>query len=257
MFRRNFRVLLAMVAVCSVLLVACKKDNGDTDTEPKECKSKPVGAVFSEIPNLGFEEWYTGRSAGLNAQTYYNPSPSEFWASPNSGSGDLGVAKVPIVVFRVGGDSARTGYALMLKTAMGSIGTKSQLIAGSVASGDFEITIDNPLNSLKFGKKFDRRPKSVSGYYKYFPVNGDSASVYCFVTKYDANCKLDTLGIGRQIFYTEQSEYAKFEFDLEYKNTDKPDRVVIYFSSSEAGDEFKGQPGNTLYIDDVEVEYHN
>jgi hypothetical protein len=37
--------------------------------------------------------------------------------------------------------------------------------------------------------------------------------------------------------------------------TETPENIVIYFSSSEAGDEFKGQVGNTLYIDEVKVGY--
>jgi hypothetical protein len=234
---------------------ACKKD--DPKTPPsKECKDKPTGTPFSDVPNLDFEDWYSGKSAGLNAQDYYNPNPKDFWATPNNGSGDLGVAKIPIVVFRVGGDSAHSGnYAAMLKTTQGELLGKSKLIAATIASGNFEIDISDPFNSLKFGKPFNKKPKTVSGYYRYFPVGGDSASAYCYLTKFDANCKLDTIGFGRKMFYDQQSEYAKFEFNVEYKNTETPDNIVIYFSSSEEGDVFKGQVGNTLFIDDVTVGY--
>lgn len=246
--------------ICSMLLIsltitACKKDPG-TDNPPSGCQDKPTGTVFSDIPNLDFEEWYSGKSAGLNAATYYNPSPNNFWTTPNNGSGDLGVAKVPITVYRVSGDSAYSGnYAVMIKTGAGQLLGKPTVVSGSVASGDFEVSIENPLQSMKFGKLFNKRPKKVTGYYQFYPVAGDSASAYCFVTKLDDKCNLDTIGFGRKIFYNEQSSYAQFEFNLEYKNEDTPDNIVIYFSSSEAGDEFKGQPGNTLFIDDVTVGY--
>lgn len=259
MFKGSFSVLLAIVVVGSLLLIACKKDNGETDTGTKACKDKPVGTVFSEIPNLDFEEWVSGSGAG--GVKYETPAPKSFWATPNLGSGTIipNTLTVPVTVFKVEGSEARTGYAAMLKTSQTTLFNEKKLVAGSIASGEFEVDITDPLNSMKFGKNFNRRPSKVSGYYRYYPVLGDSASVYCFVTKYDANCKLDTLGFGRVLFYDQQDSYARFEFNVEYKNnnTETPDRVVFYFSSSEAGDKFLGQPGNTLYIDDVAVEYHN
>ncbi len=254
MFNRNFNTL---VLSCAILLgvFACKKDE-PTTTPSKVCKTAPTGEVFDEVPNLDFEEWYTGKTAGLNSTLYYNPEPAGFWATPNNSAGDLGVAQVPIVVFRVGGDSAYSGnYAAMIKTSTGAVFGEETLVAGSIASGDFVIDIKDPFSSLKFGKKFNKKPKKVTGYYKYFPVAGDSASAYCFVTKIDANCNIDTLGFGRKLFYDQQSEYAKFEFDVEYTSEETPENIVIYFSSSEAGDEFKGQVGNTLYIDEVKVGY--
>lgn len=253
--KRNMKVL-AMLLVGSSVFYACTKD---TSVKPSLCNIKePTGEVFSTVPNLDFEDWYTGRSAITN-ETYYNPSPDGFWTTPNKGSGDLGVASAPVTVFRVEGNEAYNGYAAKLKTGSGKLLGKDIITAGSIASGQFEIDPYNPLNSLKFGRKFDRRPKSVTGYYKFTSVEQDSASAYCFVTKFDKeNCRLDTLGFGRKIFYDadQTDEYKQFSFELDYKSDETPDNIVIYFSSSEGGAEFKGQPGNTLYIDEVEVDYH-
>lgn len=254
MTNRYFNIIV-LSAFITAGIFACKKNEPETPPS-KVCKTAPTGEIFQEIPNLDFEDWYSGKSAGLNAETYYNPLPKNFWATPNNGSGDLGVAKIPVVVFRVSGDSAHSGqYAAMLKTAQGELFGKSKLIAATIASGTFEINVNDAFNSLRFGKPFVKRPKTVTGYYKYYPVAGDSASAYCYVTKIDANCIIDTIGFGRKIFYAQQEEYAKFEFDVAYKNSDIPQNVVIYFSSSEAGDKFEGQPGNTLFIDDVSVSY--
>lgn len=255
MTNRNFKtIVLSAFIVAGVF--SCKKNEPETPPS-KVCKTAPTGEIFPEIPGLDFEDWYSGKGAGQNPETYYNPSPKEFWASPNNGSGDLGtLAQVPVVVFRVGGDSVYSGsYAAMLKTSEGKVGNKKTLVAGAIASGIFEIDIKDPFNSLKFGKKFIKRPKTVTGYYKYYPVAGDSASAYCYVTKIDANCKIDTIGFGRKLFYDTQDEYAKFEFEVKYKSEDIPQNVVIYFTSSEAGDEFKGQVGNTLFIDEVSISY--
>lgn len=250
--QRNLQLFLILITSFT-LFFACKKE-----VQEPVAKKCIEGELFNEIPNLDFEDWYTDKGAGANPENYYNPGPKGFWATPNTGSGDIGLAKVPVVVFRVSGDEAYEGNAAKLVTGMGELLKKKTLTAATIAAGDFEIDINDPLNTLKFGKKFERRPKKVSGYYKYFPVEGDSASAYCFVTKFHPNgCTLDTLGFGRIIFYDEQSEYAKFEFELDYKSEETPDRLVIYFSSSEAGDKFEGQEGNTLYIDEVEVEYYD
>lgn len=253
MMNLNFNNWVAIFAAASMTLVACDKD--PVDNKPKECPNKPGSQQFSEIPNLDFETWYTGKTAGLNSKEYHNPGPKEFWATPNQGSGDLGVAQIPVTVFRVEGDEARTGYAAKIVTGEGTLLGSKTIVSGTIASGDFAVNINNPLQTLKFGKRLEKKPVSVSGYYKYFPVGGDSASVYCFVTKLDANCKVDTIGFGNKIFYDQKDTYTKFEFDVVYKNNEKPENVVIYFSSSEAGDEFKGQPNNTIYFDDVEVKY--
>ncbi|MCO5232231.1 MAG: PCMD domain-containing protein [Chitinophagales bacterium] len=247
----NVLKFCALILVGSIVFVSCKKDTKETPS--KECKETPTGNLFSDIPNLSFNDWYSGKGPGT---VYDEPSPKEFWATSNRGSGDLTIAIVPVTVFKELRDSATGDYAVRLTTGETKLVGKKAIVAGSVASGVFEPNLTNPLASLKFGKKFEKRPKKVSGEYKYLPVLGDSASAYCFVTKMDANCKIDTLGFGRKIFYNEQSDYGQFEFDVVYKSSEKPDRIVIYFSSSEAGDSFAGQLGNTLYIDNVKVEYY-
>jgi len=257
MLGKKFSLVLGigLLGASMLSLNSCGKDKEPDGGGGEGCKNTSTEPIFDEIPNLDFEEWVSGSGVGTK---YQNPAPANFWATPNNGSGKIGtIAEVPVTVFKVGGDSVYSGNAaVMLKTGSGMLSGKETVVAATVASGVFAIDITNPLKSLSFGKRFNKRPKTVSGYYRYFPVSGDSASVYCFVTKLDKNCKPDTIGFGRKLFYDQQASYAKFEFDLEYKNTDTPDNIVIYFSSSEAGDDFKGQPGNTLFIDAVNVEYH-
>ena len=257
----KFKLLASACILGGFLLTSCSKDSNDNNNNNQTCKLTVTdGDSYDEIPNLNFEEWYTGKSAGLNAETYYNPSPAGFWATPNTGSGDLGIAKVPVTVFRVDSSESKEGYAAKLVTGEATLLGKRTITAGSIASGKFEIDINDPLKSLAFGRKFTKKPKKVSGWYKYFPVLEDSASAYCFVTKINkSTCKIDTLGFGRKIFYAKDSAntYQPFSFDVVYKDLNvTPDEIVIYFSSSEAGDEFKGQKGNTLYIDEVHVDYY-
>lgn len=267
MFSNSSKWILGIITAGIFTVISCGKDENDKPIDPideSNCKEiRGTNGVFTLIPNLDFENWYSGNGAGGAEYKYENPGPDCFWATPNNGSGKLGgggLAEVPLTVFKVGGDSAYSGnYAAMLKTSMGTLLGKPQLVAATVASGKFEVNITDPLNSLVFGQKFNKRPKTVTGYYMYYPVAGDSAGIYCFVTKNipGSGGKVDTLGFSRKILYDEQSTYKKFELTLDYKNTDTPDNIVIYFASSENGDEFKGQPGNTLFIDEVKVEYHD
>jgi hypothetical protein len=89
-------------------------------------------------------------------------------------------------------------------------------------------------------------------------VKGDSCGLYCFVTKtkkVDNKNVIDTIGFSRIVSTEEVKSYRQFELNLQYKSEEIPDRLVIYFASSEAGDELKGQVGTTLFIDGVKVEY--
>lgn len=252
---KEFSKFIFTAFVVSALIVACKKESNNPETPERigDCVGNDKkDSIYTEIPNLDFENWFVGQG-----NRYLDPLPCNFWTTPNQASLlSIGSIKPPVNVFRVSNDSARSGkYAIMLVSKEGVL-KEHQVTAATVASGIFKATISDPLNSLKFGRPFNRRPKTVSGYYKYFPVEGDSASVYCFVTK-GSGKNLDTLGFGRQLFYDKQETYAKFEFSLDYETEETPENIVIYFSSSEAGDEFKGRPGNTVFFDDVTVTYHD
>lgn len=252
MFKKYTRIVGSAVLLC--LVIACGKDDPEPETPINEtnCNEIRTNGIFNLIPNLDFESWSVPTGAKL-----MDPDPHCFWATPNKGSMEAGFVVIPQTVFRVSGDSAYSGsHAVMMRTEMGQLLGKDQLITGALISGDFEININDPLNSLKPGKKFEKRPKTISGYYMFFPVKGDSSSAYCYMTKNIGGGKTDTLGWGRLVFNEEQASYKQFSFDVNYKSEDKPDNIILMFASSDEGDTFRGQPGNTLFIDDVKVDYH-
>lgn len=249
------RMSFLWIAALCFGVFSCGKDkpDGSTPIDESNCNEIRSGGVFNLVPNLDFESWSI--PSGLR---YMDPEPHCFWTTPNRGSMGNSFVVVPQTVFRVSGDSAYSGnYAVMMETKMGKLFSENKLITGSITSGQFEININDPLNSLKLGQKFNKRPKTVSGYYMFFPVLGDSSVAECYVTKSLGNNQVDTLGRGRVLFKEEQSQYARFSFDLEYKSEETPDNIVVFFASSEAGDSFLGQPGSTLFIDDVKVDYHD
>jgi hypothetical protein len=63
----------------------------------------------------------------------------------------------------------------------------------------------------------------------------------------------------------ESSEWRRFEIPFDYARYGKeidPEKlaagkyqIAVVFASSSGGDEFKGAPGSTLYIDEVELLY--
>ncbi len=253
MLKTYTRILGLVALLCFV--IACGKDEPDPEPpiDESNCNEIRTNGIFNLVPNLDFESWSLPKGA-----KYIEPDPHCFWATPNRGSLSIGeTVVVPQTVFRVSGDSVHSGkYAVMMKTEMGKLLGKDQLITGSITSGDFSVNISDPLNSLKPGKRFNKRPKTVSGYYMFYQVLGDSSVVECYVTKNISGNQVDTLGRGRVLFKEPQNHYTQFSFDLIYTSEDTPDNIVIFFASSEDGDSFKGQPGNTLFIDNVKVDYH-
>ncbi len=256
------RIFFLVSTFSSVAFLSCKKENvkNTPPVEDVSCKNlRDSLGVFQDVPNLDFELWYKGMGG-----KYEDPAPSCFWATANIGSVvNLGtLAKAPETVFKVADkDSVHSGqYAARLVTGVALIAGKEYVTAGAIASGEFKAKIGTPeemVQSLEFGKKFNKRPKTITGWYMYFPVEGDSASAYCYVTKNLGGNKVDTLGFSKELFYDEQNTYKQFKLSLDYKSNETPDNIVIYFSSSEGGDKFEGRAGSTLYLDDLHIEYHD
>lgn len=257
--KRNMK-MLAMLLVGSSVFYACTKDSSKpvTDDDSISCKDiRDENGVFTEIPNLSFESWYKGMGGGFE-----DPSPNCFWATANIGSiVDLGsLSKAPQTVFKVSDkDSVHHGnYAARLVTGTATIAGDNYVTAGAIAAGQFKARLGTPeemVQSLVFGRKFNKKPKTVTGWYMYFPVESDSASAYCYVTKNLGGNKVDTLAFAKEVFYNKQDTYKQFTLNLE-DIEETPDNIVIYFSSSEGGAKFEGQPGSTLYIDDLDITYY-
>lgn len=231
-----------------IILYSCTKI---VITPPKlpdnsiNCDSLIRGGYFTDIPNLNFEIWTLSASG-----RYYEPAPTCFWTTPSKAN-DI-IQNIPITVTPVTGDSAHSGqYGCMIKTQKWG----RLITSGTVASGTFSPNFSNPLQSIVFGKPFNKRVKEVRGWYKFYSVEGDSCSFYCYGLKRNRTT-WDTLGFSRIITNQTKTEWTQFVLTPVYFSTQIPDKLVIYFASSEEGDELKGQPGNTLIIDDISVSYY-
>lgn len=195
------------------------------------------------VDNTGLESWD-------EEQFYDNPS-GDFWDTPNK-TLDLvfGVGIDPSVERTTDAHSGSYAAKIITRTWFG------QLASGTLFSGFFDsgVVLTDPDNSVKFGKPFTDRPDEFSYWYKYEPVQGDSAEIYTYLTKWNGTSQ-DTVGRAYTKVYDAVSDYTQKVIPFEYSSTEDPDSITIVFASSARGDIFQGQSGNTLYIDDVELYY--
>ena len=214
------------------------------------------------------------------------------WATGNAGWGMVNQRKqadeYPSSVL----DEGFEGKGVKLvTTSTGSWGVYSKMLiaAGNLFLGEFDMNkaLQKPREATTFGKTFDKKPKSFSGYYKYKPgekfqnqdgsiVEGkvDQAAIYALLYKkeFDENGKEIKLNgdnvqtganiVAKAIVNTipPTDEWTKFEvdftelepFDQELANN-RGYNLVIVFSSSTDGAFFQGAIGSTLCIDKVRI----
>lgn len=221
------------------------------------------GAVVSaqdnpQIEDGGFDFWHEDEDA--RGEKFYDLS-DEFWGTLNM------LATLPpeqftgpVTVFR---DKGRSGadddYAPRMESSSMVFGEESTTIflPGVVGA----MTVITETQTAKFGRPFEGRPSSLKGYMKYSPVEGDSASI--FVELYKFNEALGTrqiIGRVEKKFYESINDWTEFNLDIKYNSDVMPDSVTVLFVSS-AGYNFddlfacKGQKGSALWVDDVEFVY--
>lgn len=167
------------------------------------------------------------------------------------------------------------------------------IAAGNLFMGTFDVlsALTNALKATRLGMPFEHVPTYLKGYYKYkagevFQENGkpvknkkDTWDVYAIF--YEVTDKVRYLdGTIVEANYThpnlvsvallddkdrkETDEWTEFYIPFVMKSGKVIDReklksggynVSIVFSSSKEGNYFRGAPGSTLYIDEVELIY--
>jgi hypothetical protein len=199
-----------------------------------------VGSAMAQtqIQEGGFNNW---TPSSLN--TYYEPSGG-WWTSLNT----LSSLGAPVTVSRTTDVHSGTYAAKMETKQWGSF-----LIAGLMASGNFIMS--SPY--IMLGKPFTEKPSKFKGWFKYLPVNGDSAGVVALLTRFNSLTGIqDTIAMANQMFKNNVSVYTEFNLDFNYKITGmNPDTIIMVLTSSADGGNFNGQVGSTLLIDDLLLEY--
>lgn len=212
------------------------------------------------LPDGKFAQWEQGKTDG--GETYDDLS-NPFWSSlnilatlpPESFTG-------PVTLFKDKGRSGEDGdFAPKMVSDFLKFGQDNKEIFLPGVVGALTVLIDD--QSAAFGRPFTSRPKAIKGYMKYAPVNGDSASIFVEVYKYNEAAGIRQI-VGRveKKFYDAVGDWTAFDLPLSYNNDMTPDSISVLFVSS-AGYDFedlfncKGQIGSTLWVDDVEFVYDN
>lgn len=196
-------------------------------------------AAQSPIPAGDFEAW----SPGTGNQ--YEEPTGNWWTTLNA----LKLLGGPVTVSKTT-DAHGGTYAAKLTSAQWN----TILLPGLLVSGDFDA---NSSTFLITGQPFTDRPSTFRGWYKYFPANGDSAGIAALLTRWDAaNGRRDTLGIAAIVLYDTVASYTEYALPFLYSAlTVAPDSLTLALVASQGGNNFIGQPGSTLYADDLSFDY--
>ncbi len=204
------------------------------------CSITSFGQCSTEIPipldNSGLENWASEGS--------YEDPTGDFWDTTNKIVDINPLSNEPNVLKVT--DAHSGNYAAKLTTT-----TAGLLTAATLFSGTFNPNPANPLESVEFGKPFTETPDYFRVWYKYEPIQGDSAEIYCYLEK-GANNETRIATAYTKV-YDAQSEWTELVLPFDYESSEAPESITIVFASSARGDIFQGQVGNTLYIDDIEL----
>jgi hypothetical protein len=209
------------------------------------------------------------------------------WASGNIGFAVTGVARTPDDYPAVQADNGYAGKCARLTTrSTGALGAtlKMPIAAGNLFIGTFKLDLSNPLKATCFGLPFYHTPVAFSGYYKYKAgdvyyengkiVAGAGDRCHFYAVLYETDGTLGTLDGTNVLTHpniisaavienqTETDEWTYFNLPFVYRPGKRIDpeklkdgkyNLAVVFTSSMDGGEFRGAPGSTLDIDEVEV----
>ncbi|MBN1789588.1 MAG: PCMD domain-containing protein [Bacteroidales bacterium] len=227
----------------------------------------------NQLPNRGFEDWYS--AVGMDGNPYSDPGKSsEFtiWATANHGTSIYGTyGTKPLAI----GDNT------VAQISTGA--TAIPVTAGTLFTGRFDINgaINHPTDprqATHFGTPFSLRPVSLKFKYAYQPGDlyvratlnnpdnifggftvtelpgNDMFTGYAVLEKRDGSGVVE-IGRAEMTSGDLQNELTEISLPFVYSSDQKPTHISVVFSSSKDGDLFTGAVGSTLLVDDVELVY--
>jgi len=194
-----------------------------------------VNVYAQDIPNNGFEEWSSGEPVSWNTL-------------------DQDVLGVTFdMVTEDNTDPFQGDACIKMETVSNYFWLYGDVVMpGLITLGEIEA---NPLTqegSITGGVPYSQNPQSLSGYFKYFPQEVDTASIGLVLFKWNEDTR-DTLAAGIFQVGEEMAEWTPFEAVLEYFIWEQPDTLNIIAASS--SDEEELMAGSTLYIDELTLNY--
>jgi hypothetical protein len=206
------------------------------------------GFAQTPVDNGSFETW--ANPSGPNGS--YEDLPGPFLKTLNSlyDLPEVIGGPGPITTTKVTDPCDGTFGALMTSKSFQGI-----FIPG--AMGTFDVSLAPP--GAKLGKPYTDRPLRVKYCAKYAPVAGDSAEVFCVLTKWNGSSR-DTIGYGNMKHLSAVGNYTNFEFPITYWSANAPDTVSLLCVAS-AGYDFgtltnsTGQVNSALTVDNLRFDF--
>ncbi len=163
------------------------------------------------IPNGDFEQWANGSPVG--------------WAT----------------------DNAATTYTPVTQTSDAEHGSSALL--GSVISlggfGELAPTAECGTAGAP-GFPYTDRPNSLTGYYKFNPMGGDTIEILCVFEKNGVD-----IGGGGFFAATSASSYTAFAVPVEWLTNDTPDTAILAVAIVSGASGLTGSVGSTMEVDNL------
>lgn len=209
------------------------------------------------LSDSGFDYWTTG--TGQDGKTY-DDLLDPYWGTLNFLTTlPAEMFTGPVTLFKETGRSGVAGdYAPRIESSSMVFGNEGEIFIPGVI-GTIEVDIANITATI--GYPFTSRPDGIHGYLKYAPVNGDSATVFIELTRYNAAIGArQIVGHGQMLFHEAIEDWTSFTVPVEYRSEVQPDSITILIVAS-AGYNFdnflacQGQKGSQMWVDDVQLYY--
>jgi hypothetical protein len=220
-----------------------------------------LGFSQSNVPNGNLENWYNVPVSGTLNYDQPGTGPADNWLCTLNelAAVPFPLGPGPVTVFKT--DDVHSGN-FAAKCVSAQYGPPINVfIPGMLGTA----TLDMPGQRALVGRPCSGcRPLHLKGWYKFTPVNGDSAAAVLLVSKWNSTTKKrDTIGFGKQVFKSEVSQYAEFDVAMNYNypsSSLSSDSMSLLTVSSAGFSVINfmggvGQPGSTLYIDDLMLGY--
>jgi len=193
-------------------------------------------AQDEDIPNSGFEEWADGEPVDWNTLDG-NILGTEFEMvteendDPYAGNASARLETISEFIFLYG----------------------EVEMPGLITLGELEVDPINQDGDVFGGVPYTGNPESLSGYFKYFPAEGDTAALGAVLYKWTGETR-DTLAGGEFTVWEEVAEWTEFEAVMEYVIWEEPDTMNIIASSTAVEGE-EVPVGSVLLLDQFTFNY--
>lgn len=256
-----------------------------------------IDNIRPSITSYNFEHYDLDRENAKFYEFYdidQKGEPHYQWSSGNYGFMLTHASAEPDEYPTFATDEAHSGNhaAKLVTRSTGSFGAmvNKRLAAGNLFLGTFDIqmALTNTLKATRFGVPFDKKPISLTGFYKYKrgdqfqdkdgvirPERSDSAAIYAVLYKNtddqgnpiclygdDVKTSPQIVAIADMSYVAPVSEWTQFSLPFVYSKSLDMEllakygyNLTIVSSSSKGGDEYEGAIGSTLMIDDFKIEY--